>query len=59
MVPQVRLQRFYCLGKVAENFLVLCHTPSFVTYVDGLLGNDFLGAFELSIHVRRGYIEVE
>lgn len=27
--------------------------------VGGLLGVDFLRAFDIAIHVRRGYIEVE
>jgi hypothetical protein len=34
-------------------------TPPFVTDVDGSLGNALSGAFEISIGVRRGYIEVE
>jgi predicted aspartyl protease len=59
MVPRVRLRRFHCLGKAIENFPVLCHTVPFIAYVDGLLGIDFLRAFEIAIHVRRGYIEVE
>jgi hypothetical protein len=59
MVPQVRLRGRHCLGKVIENSPVLCHTLPFVTYVDGLLGIDFLRAFDIAIHIRRGYIEVE
>jgi hypothetical protein len=27
--------------------------------VDGLLGMDFLRAFDIAVHPRRGYIEVE
>jgi predicted aspartyl protease len=59
MVPRVRLRRFHCLGKIVENFLILCHTVPFISYVDGLLGTDFLRSFDIAIHVRRGYIEVE
>jgi hypothetical protein len=58
-VPLVRLRRFHCLGKVVENFPVLCHTVPFVASVDGLLGMDFLRSFDIAIHVRQGYIEVE
>jgi predicted aspartyl protease len=58
MVPRVRLQRLHCLGKVVENLPVLCHMLPFVTYVDGLLGIDFLRSFDIAIHTRRGYIEV-
>jgi predicted aspartyl protease len=59
VVPQVSLRRLHCFGKVLENFPVLCHTLPFNTHVDGLLGMDFFRAFEIAIHVRRGYIEVE
>jgi aspartyl protease family protein len=59
MVPRVRLRRFHCLDKVIENFPVLCHTVPFISYVDDLLGIDFLRSFDIAIHVRRGYIEVE
>jgi len=58
-VPRVRLRRFHCLGKVVENFPVLCHTVPFSVYVDGLLGMDFLRAFDIAIHPQRGYIEVD
>lgn len=58
-VPRVRLRRFHCLGKVLENFPVLCHTVPFGVYLDGLLGMDFLRAFDIAIHPQRGYIEVE
>jgi predicted aspartyl protease len=59
MVPQVRVRRLHCLGKAIENASVLCHTLPFVTYVDGLLGIDFLKSFDIAIHIRQGYIEVE
>jgi predicted aspartyl protease len=59
VAPQVTLRRFHCLGKVVENFPVLCHTLPFNTHVEGLLGLAFLRAFDISIHVRRGYIELE
>jgi predicted aspartyl protease len=59
VVPQVTLRRLHCFGKALENFPVLCHTLPFNTHVDGLLGMDFLRAFDIAIHVRRGYVEVE
>jgi predicted aspartyl protease len=59
VAPQVRLRRLHCLGKVRENFPVLCHTLPFSLYAEGLLGMDFLRAFDIAILVRRGYIEVQ
>jgi predicted aspartyl protease len=59
VVPQVRLQGLHCLGKVRENFPVLSHALPFSPYAEGLLGMDFLRAFDIAIHVRQGYLEVE
>jgi predicted aspartyl protease len=56
IVPVVRLSRFHCLGKAIENFEVLAHTLPFGTYVDGLLGMDFMNRFEVEIKIGTGEI---
>lgn len=56
IVPAVRLNRFHCLGKIINDFEVLAHTLPFGTYVDGLLGMDFMNRFELEIKIYTGEI---
>ena len=41
-MPVVIVERFYCLGKASEKKEILAHTLPFGTYVDGLLGMDFI-----------------
>jgi predicted aspartyl protease len=42
VAPMVALARFHCVGKTIEGFPVVAHTLPSGTYVDGLLGMDFL-----------------
>lgn len=56
IVPVVDANRFHCLGKAIENFEVLAHTLPFGTYVDGLLGMDFMNRFEIEIKIYLGEI---
>ena len=56
IVPVVCLNRFHCLGKSMEDFEVLGHTLPFGTYVDGLLGMDFLNRFDLELKISIGEI---
>ncbi|MBI4690926.1 MAG: clan AA aspartic protease [Nitrospirae bacterium] len=58
IVPVVRLNKFHCLGKVIEGVEVLAHTLPYGTYVDGLLGMDFLNKFELEIRIHTGEIVI-
>lgn len=51
IVPVVCLNGFHCLGKIIEDFEVLAHTLPFGTYVDGLLGMDFMNRFEVEIKI--------
>jgi predicted aspartyl protease len=51
IVPIVSLNRFHCLGESIENFEVLAHTLPFGTYVDGLLGMDFIKRFKIEIKI--------
>ncbi|MBI5181541.1 MAG: clan AA aspartic protease [Nitrospirae bacterium] len=58
IVPIVCLKRFHCFGKIIDNFQVLAHTLPFGTYVDGLLGMDFMNKFEVELKVHTGEILV-
>lgn len=49
MLPVVLVEQFNCLGQSLKNYHVLGHTLPFGTYVDGLLGMDFLSRFEIEI----------
>lgn len=51
IVPVVCINRFHCFGKSLEDFEVLAHTLPFGTYVDGLLGMDFMSRFEVEIKI--------
>lgn len=56
IVSVVRLNRFHCLGKSIEDFEVLAHTLPYGTYVDGLLGMDFMNRYEVEIKIYSGEI---
>ena len=56
-VPRITVESFYCLGEEVRDFPVICHDLPF-NYVDGLLGMDFLRRFDVTIHPKRGIIEV-
>ncbi len=56
IVPVISVNRFHCLGKIIENFEVLAHTLPFGTYVDGLLGMDFMNRFEVEIKIYTGEV---
>ena len=49
MLPVVWIQQFSCLGQCIEDGYVLAHTLPFGTYVDGLLGMDFMQRFPMDI----------
>lgn len=56
IVPVVLVNRFNCMGSLLENFEILGHTLPFGSYVDGLLGMDFLSKFEAEIKLYSGEI---
>lgn len=58
IVPVVSVNRFHCLGKIIENCEILAHTLPFGTYVDGLLGMDFMNRFELEIKISTGEVVI-
>jgi len=58
IVPIIILNRLHCLGEVVNDFKVLAHTLPFGTYVDGLLGMDFLKQFEIELKIFTGEILV-
>jgi len=51
IVPVIMLKKFHCLGQVVNDFMVLAHTLPYGTYVDGLLGMDFMGKFEIELRI--------
>lgn len=59
IVPVVCLSIFHCLGKSIVDFEILAHTLPSGTYVDGLLGMDFMNRFEVEIKVGSGEILIE
>jgi hypothetical protein len=56
IVPVVLVNRFHCMGSLLEHFEILAHTLPLEAYVDGLLGMDFLGRFEIEIKLYSGEI---
>lgn len=59
IVPVVVADLFHCLGKTMDKKEILAHTLPFGTYVDGLLGMDFLASFEIEIRPYSGEIIVQ
>ena len=59
IVPVVIVNKVCCLGKSVENKEILAHTLPFGTYVDGLLGMDFISAFKIEIRPYAGEIIVQ
>lgn len=59
IVPVVFIETFSCFGKSIKDFEVLGHTLPFGVYVDGLLGMDFLGKFDIEIKTRNGEIFIK
>ena len=49
MLPVVEVELFHCLGQGVENAAISAHTLPFGTYMDGLLGMDFLSEFIFDI----------
>ena len=58
VVPRVQVQRFDCLGYKMGGFKVVGHTIPPDSFVDGLLGMDFLTRVRVVINVGKGEIEV-
>jgi predicted aspartyl protease len=56
IVPVVSVNKFHCMGSQLENFEILAHSLPFGSYVDGLLGMDFLSKFEVEIKINSGEI---
>lgn len=56
MLPVVEANLFHCLGQLTENMTILAHTLPFGTYVDGLVGMDFLARFFFDIRPSKNQI---
>ena len=57
--PLITLKSISALGKDADNVQVVVHNLPEKSYVDGLLGLNFLKKFKLSIDFRTGILELE
>jgi aspartyl protease family protein len=58
IVPVISVNRFNCIGNLLEDFEILAHTLPFGSYVDGLLGMDFLSKFEIEIRISSGELVI-
>jgi aspartyl protease family protein len=58
IAPRVEVHRFSCLGHTVEKFKVVAHTLPPESFVDGLLGMDFLTRVKAVISIESGAIEV-
>lgn len=56
---EVITENFYCFGKNVRNFSLLSHSVPFETYIDGILGMDFLTRFDFIFRMREGIIEYQ
>ena len=58
IAPRIEVQKFSCLGHTIENFKVVAHTLPPESFVDGLLGMDFLSCVKAIINTESGEIGV-
>lgn len=56
IVPVVAVNKLHCIGCLLENFEILAHTLPLGTYVEGLLGMDFMCRFKIEIRLYSGEI---
>ena len=56
--PKLNLLRLEALGKSVSGLETLCHTLPPTSRVDGLLGLNFLGRFNVSLNFKQGYITI-
>lgn len=56
--PVVAVTWFSCLGQRVENFSIVAHTLPATTFVDGLLGMDFLSRCRAIISVGEAQIHI-
>ncbi len=58
IAPFVKVEQLSCIGISVKNYSVVAHTLPFGTYVNGLLGMDFLQQFQIEIKPFSGEILV-
>ncbi len=58
ILPFVKIEQFSCLGLLVKDCSVIAHTLPSGTYVNGLLGMDFLRQFHIEIKPFSGEIIV-
>jgi predicted aspartyl protease len=57
IVPRVQSLWLQCLGQKVDQMAVVAHTLPFGSFVDGLLGMDFLKPLQARILIAEGVIE--
>jgi hypothetical protein len=57
--PRINVIRIEALGRVRENFPLICHTLPPTAGVDGLLGLDFFRGTYLTIDLVSGIVKVQ
>ncbi len=57
--PVVTVPWFGCLGQRVDNFSIVAYTLPATTFVEGLLGMDFLNRFRVIICVRKAEIRCD
>jgi predicted aspartyl protease len=58
IVPRVQTSWLQCLGQKFDRMAVVAHTLPFGSFVDGLLGMDFLKPLQTRILIAEGVIEL-
>jgi predicted aspartyl protease len=59
ILPVVTVQEISCFGYLVKDYPVVAHTLPFGTYVNGLLGMDFLKQFDIEIKPFSGEVIVK
>ena len=57
-VPIVAVPWFNCLGERLKNFSIVTYTLPATTFVDGLLGMDFLTLIQAVVYAKEGEIRI-
>ena len=55
--PRITMKKIEVMGRILENFPVLCHTLPPSATVDGLLGLDFFRGERLILDLRAGIVD--
>jgi len=57
--PMFTIDSFFCFGKRIDNFEIVAYDLPRESFVDGLLGMDFMSSFDISISTKNGTVIVK